>query len=209
MQDAGKPIVVEVTNPHHYAGDDNVIEPIDRIGNVPFSFGSAFKYLKRLGLKGGENTESRDAAAAIWYCLDLMHRLLDEDGNAYIPTPEEYEAFDLTEYYKDVAQHDWAVARELGLVFAGCPRKITALASMDRLIQQSQAAVKIGMAEWQYREFVFHSLMAGWYVIRYALAFKPDGVNYVGSKSYKPSETAQLALADFYRRYEAVHGIGE
>lgn len=183
---------VDVSNPYHYAGDDGIIEPIDRIGTVQFNFGSAFKYLKRVGLKGGDNTEARDAGSAVWYAVDIAHRLLAEDDFEFVPTPELLSDFSVEDFIESVGAHAAEVESKLGMRFASEPQKRFVLAAMDWQISRAESAIKVGMSDKQYREFVLDVLVTSYYVRNYGMTYANEtGVNYVGSKSFPLSRALQ------------------
>lgn len=180
---------VTVSNPSHYAGDEGIIEPIDRIANLPFNFGSANKYLKRLGLKGGDNTEARDASSAMWYAVDLMHRFLAEEDGEYRPTAEDIEEFDVTNFVTRVGVYAESVEAELKLAYASYDhlQKRFVLAAQDMLIHQATNAIKIGMSDRQYRDFVLEAIVVSYYTTQFTMSYVGNATPftiYKGSKSF-------------------------
>jgi hypothetical protein len=183
---------VEVTNPKHY-NQGNFIEPIDPIRGVGFNLGSAYKYIARLGLKGGDNTEQRDAKAAIWYSLDLMAYLMDDEDN--VPSFQALSEVNLADYYKQL--FDFAKTREcdLGdLEYCADYQKRTVLAAIDRIIGIERDSVPTGMDERQYQAHVLEAMLVGAQVVNYCWTAVFDGKPgdifqiYKGSKSFKPTE---------------------
>src|ERR1700740_287535 len=123
-----KEISVGITNPHNYA-KAGLIETIDTFRSVAANISCAQRYLSRLGDKGGDNTETRDAKAAIWYTLDLMALLLTEDDGAFVPTIKDFYDIDGKVFSLKVLQFAKSVEDELELSFTsrtsmkGCVRR--------------------------------------------------------------------------------------
>lgn len=191
---------VEVSNPSHYA-QPNFIEPIDRIGNVGFNTGSSYKYLQRLGLKGGDNTEARDAKAAAWYMIDLVHRLLAEEEGDFSPTTEDIAEFDLVAFINQVGAYGATTESNLGLKYTDQPNKAFVLAAQDMIIDAFCQAVKVGMSEQHYKEFVLEVMFVSYYTVSFCLDFTDhtkitDFVTiYKGSTSLPLTDDLKAAFA--------------
>lgn len=199
---------VGVTNPAHYADNEGIIEPIDRIANVCFNFGNAYKYQARLGLKGGNNTEDRDAKATIWYAADLVHRFMAEEDGEYRPTTEDIAEFDVREFITRVGVFAESVESALKLSYAGYNdmQKRFVLAAQDMLIQKANNAIKIGMSDRQYREFVLESIVVSNYTANYAMHYAPESPPskvYNGAKSFPMSAERKQAVSSVMRSLDA------
>lgn len=142
-------VSLETANPKHYVNpDDDIIEAIDDIRGIGFNLGSARKYMTRLGLKGGGNTEERDAKSAIWYCYDLMTSLIAKDGEIIMmPSVVSMHEFDCAELVKMITQSADKRENDLELRFANNARKRFVLASIHMLIAQEKDIFLTGLSE--------------------------------------------------------------
>lgn len=157
---------VAVQNPDHYAGSE-FAEPIDNIFGVGFGLGNAYKYIARLGLKGGDNTPTRDAKAAMWYITDTLVHLLSEDEGAYIPTLEMHSAFNASNYIKDVfAKIDERQKDRLRCADAGI--KNIALSMIALVLEKERSMRFAGISERDYMDHVLDILIASYVNMIYA-----------------------------------------
>jgi hypothetical protein len=159
---------VEIANAKHHASDPNQIEAIDSFRGIQSNLANAYRYINRLGLKGGENTVSRDAGAAMWYCYDVLAWFHEQNDGDFVMDVEFYSEFDVKRYYKAL----WTYAREcetdFELVFARDGRKRTVLAALHRAINKDKALAEIGCSEEAYREHVREMFIAAVIAIAYA-----------------------------------------
>ena len=160
---------VEVTNPAHYV-EQIYAEPLDNIYGVGFGFGIAYKHLARLGLKGGDNTPTRDAKASIWYIMDTLVRILTEEDGDFVPTLAMHSEFSVNSYVKDVhffLERNAAAGR---LAFAEVGPKNVTLAMLTRILNKERAMRFSGISERDYCDHVLDVLAAAYIAIAYAVA---------------------------------------
>lgn len=196
---------VEVTNPKHYAHAENVIEAIDGIRSLGFNLGSARKYISRLGLKGGENTVNRDAGATIWYCLDLLHWLMEVDDEKYRPSVTYYAELDTFENFynsKDVVIS--LVEESFDLKFAEEPAKRFVLGLINNIMTVRETYDGVGCSDSDWTDHIHEVMLCCVITISLADAYKSSSTEsfvdrvlpiYKGSRSFIPNESTKEAVA--------------